>query len=110
MRLALRPYDRIGRYGGEEFLVIAPGCDWNRIVALAERIRDAIGAEAITSQSAQIPMTVSLGLTIGCGQGEDAGTLIAAADEALYRAKKAGRNRVECSDPQYVQISQDARL
>ncbi len=99
MRLALRPYDRLGRYGGEEFLITAPGCTWNDAITLAERIRSSINAEPIISRSGEIPMTVSLGVTIGGDRaGEDAATLISAADEALYRAKKAGRNRVEVSD------------
>ena len=99
MRLALRPYDRLGRYGGEEFLITAPGCTWNDAVILAERIRSAISTEPVNTQSGVIPVTVSLGVTIGGDRiGEDAATLIAAADEALYRAKKAGRNRVEFSD------------
>ena len=99
MRLALRPYDRLGRYGGEEFLITAPGCTRNDAMDLAERIRSAISAEPVNSQWGIIPLTVSLGITIGGDRiGEDAATLIAAADEALYRAKKTGRNRVEFSD------------
>jgi two-component system chemotaxis response regulator CheY len=100
MSLVLRPYDRIGRYGGEEFLITVPGCTGSDAITLAERIRSAISASPVGSQSGEIPMTVSLGVTIGGNQiGEDAATLIAAADEALYRAKKAGRNRVEFSTP-----------
>jgi two-component system chemotaxis response regulator CheY len=95
MQFALRPYDRIGRYGGEEFLITAPGCGWGRAATLAENIRSSINAEPVASQYGQIPMTVSLGVMIGGDRGEDAGMLITAADEALYRAKKAGRNRAE---------------
>jgi diguanylate cyclase (GGDEF)-like protein len=95
MQFALRPYDRIGRYGGEEFLITAPGCGWGHIATLAENIRSAVNAAPVESQYGQISMTVSLGAAIGGGKGEDAGALITAADEALYRAKKAGRNRAE---------------
>jgi two-component system, cell cycle response regulator len=98
MHRALRPYDRIGRYGGEEFLITAPNCDLNQTLALAERIRCAINIEPVKNQNVEISMTVSLGVAIGCNQsGENSGELIAAADEALYNAKKAGRNRVEFS-------------
>ncbi len=97
MRLALRPYDRMGRYGGEEFLIVAAGCDSNQTMALAERIRSAMSVEPVKNQSDEIHVTVSLGIAIHGGQvGADATALIAAADKALYRAKKAGRNRVEC--------------
>ncbi|SEK88505.1 GGDEF domain-containing response regulator [Nitrosovibrio tenuis] len=96
MQLALRPYDRLGRYGGEEFLFIASGCDLSQTMALAERIRSFMSADPITIHSGELPVTVSLGAAVGSDQvGEDAAALIAAADEALYRAKKAGRNRVE---------------
>ncbi|MEO8767075.1 MAG: diguanylate cyclase [Nitrosospira sp.] len=102
MHFALRPYDRIGRYGGEEFLITAPGCTMSDVMTVAERIRSSISAEPFNGQLERIPMTVSLGVTIsnqsGGGGGGDVGTLIAAADEALYRAKKAGRNRVEFSN------------
>lgn len=95
MQFALRPYDRIGRYGGEEFLITAPGCGWGHVATLAENIRNSVNAAPIESQYGQIPITVSLGAMIGGDRGEDAGMLITAADEALYRAKKAGRNRTE---------------
>jgi two-component system, cell cycle response regulator len=96
MRLALRPYDRLGRYGGEEFLIIASDCDLSQTAALAERIRSFMSTEPVKDQFSEIFVTVSLGIAIGSGQaGEDAGALVAIADEALYRAKKAGRNRIE---------------
>ncbi len=96
MQLALRPYDRLGRYGGEEFLIIASDCDLSQTAALAERIRSFMSTEPVKDQFSEIFVTVSLGIAIGRGQaGEDAGALVAIADEALYRAKKAGRNRIE---------------
>jgi two-component system cell cycle response regulator len=96
MQLALRPYDRLGRYGGEEFLIIASNCDLSQTAALAERIRSFMSTEPVKDQFSEIFVTVSLGIAIGSGQaGEDAGALVAIADEALYRAKKAGRNRIE---------------
>ncbi|SOD42693.1 GGDEF domain-containing response regulator [Nitrosovibrio sp. Nv4] len=98
MGLALRGYDRIGRYGGEEFLITASGCGWNEAMALAERICSSLSRQPVNSGAGQIPMTVSLGVAVGCGQGKDTGVLIAAADEALYRAKKSGRNRIELSN------------
>jgi two-component system chemotaxis response regulator CheY len=98
MKAALRPYDRIGRYGGEEFLLIASGCDWSEAKALAERIRSSICKGTVNNGSSEaIAMTASLGVVISGNGGENVDTLIAAADEALYRAKKAGRNRVEFS-------------
>ena len=96
MRSSLRPYDRIGRYGGEEFLITAPGCSLEDALIIAERIRSAICKHPVDSQSGEIPMTASLGVAIGTRFApRGANALIAAADEALYRAKKAGRNRAE---------------
>jgi two-component system cell cycle response regulator len=98
MELALRPDDHIGRYGGEEFLITVSGCDWSQTMMLAERVRRTISTGSVMSEAGEIPITVSLGVAMSGGvSGEDAGRLIAAADEALYRAKKAGRNRVEYS-------------
>ncbi len=95
MQTSLRPYDHIGRYGGEEFLIIASGCDSSEATVLAERIRRSISEETIGWASREISMTASLGFAISGKAPKDAAALIAAADEALYRAKNAGRNRVE---------------
>jgi two-component system, cell cycle response regulator len=96
MQSALRPYDRLGRYGGEEFLITAPDCDLSQTIALAERVRNFMSSDPVKSHSDEIPVTVSLGVAVGSDQvGEDGAALIATADEALYRAKRAGRNRVE---------------
>ena len=98
MRLAPRPYDWLGRYGGEEFLITAPGCTWNDAMAVAERIRSSISAEPVNTGSGH-SCDSELGVAIGGGRiGEDPATLIAAADESHYRAKRAGRNRVGFSD------------
>jgi diguanylate cyclase (GGDEF)-like protein len=95
MKAALRPYDRVGRYGGEEFLIVASGCDGAEATALAERIRRSIGEEPVNWSPVEVAMTSSLGVAVSGNGREDGDTLIADADEALYRAKNGGRNRVE---------------
>jgi two-component system cell cycle response regulator len=94
MQHAVRSYDLIGRYGGEEFLVVSPDCDISQIEMCAERIRSAIAGEPILAAGAKVAITVSAGVTIlvpRLGTERDA---LAAADAALYRAKSAGRNQV----------------
>ena len=61
----LRPYDLIGRYGGEEFLVIAPNCDLGLTQRLAERIREAVSSEGVELGNDNVPLTVSVGITLG---------------------------------------------
>jgi len=95
MRMALRPYDRVGRYGGEEFLVLAPDSGSDDTRAIAERIRQAIQATPIVAGDGELIVTASLGLANARGGSFDPADLIAPADAALYRAKKGGRNRVE---------------
>lgn len=90
----LRSYDSLGRYGGEEFLLIAPGCDLELTQKLAERIRTAIGEESIDVGDESAKVSVSLGVTLGTADS-DPEFLVALADTALYRAKRNGRNRVE---------------
>jgi two-component system cell cycle response regulator len=90
----LRSYDSLGRYGGEEFLLIAPGCDLDLAQKLAERIRTAIGDETIDLGEDAIKVSVSLGVTLGTADS-DPEFLVALADAALYRAKHNGRDRVE---------------
>lgn len=92
----LRPSDRAGRYGGEEFLIIIPNCARDNALNLAERIRRSISETPVQIHSESISMTISLGVATHIG--EDAASLIDGADKALYRAKKAGRNRIEFSE------------
>ncbi len=90
----LRSYDVVGRYGGEEFLIIAPGCDLELAQKLAERIRSAVGDQPIDLGDENATITVSLGVTLGTAQS-DPEFLVALADTAMYQAKRNGRNRVE---------------
>jgi diguanylate cyclase (GGDEF)-like protein len=98
MHYALRAYDRIGRFGGEEFLVIAPGADRCHALSLAERIRHCVAESPVPTAEGDVAVTVSLGVAITrMGVREDAVAVIAAADAALYRAKTE-RNRVEIAE------------
>jgi len=94
MKSVVRPYDGIGRYGGEEFLLVLPGCDDNGAAMLAERIRESIESHPLTFTEGMIPITLSLGVASN-EITQDMEGLIGAADAALYRAKNSGRNRVE---------------
>jgi diguanylate cyclase (GGDEF)-like protein len=94
-RTALRGYDLIGRYGGEEFLVVLPGCEEARAGRVAERLRGAVAARPIEAAGVAVAVTMSLGVACATEPGTDATALIKAADAALYRAKEQGRNRVE---------------
>jgi two-component system, cell cycle response regulator len=93
---AVRPYDSVGRYGGEEFLIVLPGCDRDTAVQLAERLRALFDRNGLHTSEGIFHVTLSFGVSAcdpALDPNEDA--LIRAADEALYRAKKLGRNRVE---------------
>ncbi len=90
----LRSTDAAGRYGGEEFLLVLPGTDIAGARAVAERVRAAIEeTEFDVGAEAPHPVTVSIGVA-ALGEGQSVEALVAAADEALYEAKAAGRNRV----------------
>ena len=96
MSQSIRPYDDIGRYGGEEFLVILPGCDENSGACQAERLRVAVGTEPFDTSEGSIRITCSLGVaSTNSPKATDIEDLIRKADAALYRAKHNGRNRVE---------------
>lgn len=92
---ALRPYDHLGRYGGEEFLVVAPAREG--IVGFHERIRDAIAREPFPTTAGELKLTVSIGVAASDQNTSHADQLILRADEALYRAKEEGRDRVVSS-------------
>jgi two-component system cell cycle response regulator len=96
MFTSLRSYDSVGRYGGEEFLVIVPGCNAAEAAHLADRLRGNIGDTAIEASGSRLDITLSFGVAdTNAGQAPD--EILRAADSALYAAKKAGRNRVEKS-------------
>jgi two-component system, cell cycle response regulator len=91
-----RCYDSVGRFGGEEFLIVLPGCKKEDVAANAERIRLAISADSMNVREESIPVNISLGAAANIkGKKCDVQSLIHAADLALYRAKENGRNRVE---------------
>ena len=95
MRSSVRPYDAIGRYGGEEFLIVLPGCDISSAINRAEGLRVAVGKEPIETPEGMIPVTLSLGVTMGGGvNSPDGESLLRDADIALYQAKSAGRNQL----------------
>jgi diguanylate cyclase (GGDEF)-like protein len=100
MTSVLRTYDYLGRYGGEEFLILLPRCNESALVSLAERLRESISVSAVAYGGASIPVTVSIGVTLGEEQSStDAAQLRQAADAALYRAKQGGRNRIVVNTP-----------
>jgi diguanylate cyclase (GGDEF)-like protein len=92
----MRSYDELGRYGGEEFLAVLPGCGLSSALEVAERMRQTVGALPVSTSCGEVYLTASLGVAaFSEAQPVDMETLVASADAALYRAKRAGRNCVE---------------
>lgn len=89
----VRPYDAVGRYGGEEFLIVAPGCGAAETWELAERVRVHIAGCSINVAGSNVQVSLSLGVATG-EDATDLERLLHAADTALYQAKNSGRNRV----------------
>ncbi len=85
----------MGRYGGEEFLILAPGCGEPELLAQAERLRAGVSSAPFDIDGVSIPLTVSIGAScVESGSRVASLELIRAADDALYEAKRTGRNRV----------------
>ncbi len=92
----LRIYDGAGRYGGEEFLLILPGCDLATTVRRAEETGRMVSASGVMSPKGFVEITVSMGVTCAGGdKNASVEVLLNEADVALYRAKENGRNRIE---------------
>ncbi len=96
LTLDLRPYDVVGRYGGEEFLVILPGCDLEAGARRADSIRDRVGKDRIATTFGEAAATISMGVTASTEKRDrPASEFLREADLSLSAAKKKGRNRVE---------------
>jgi diguanylate cyclase (GGDEF)-like protein len=94
LRRSLRPYDAVGRYGGNQFLVLLPGCDAATTQPLAERLRTAVTANPFKLEEGTVRVTVSLGVTAaGClGEMQQADALLRAVEAALDKAKQPGQS------------------
>lgn len=90
----LRPYDQLGRFGGEEFTVVLPGTGGVEATEVAERLRRAVAANPVHLGDTSVDLSVSVGVAVLGVHGQDLTDLLTAADHALYRAKRAGRNQV----------------
>lgn len=98
LQASVRPYDFIGRYGGEEFLIIVPSCSPSDLPTGAERLRSVIASTPVETPAGSVPCTISLGVAsapIAEAGFSELEALLRVSDEALYRAKDNGRNRVE---------------
>lgn len=93
METVVRPYDLLGRFGGEEFVLVVPGAGPDDMLEVAERVRRAIAAGPVAVDGGAVPVTASIGVASMVGVS-DANVLIHAADEALYAAKDGGRDQV----------------
>jgi diguanylate cyclase (GGDEF)-like protein len=103
LRSSLRTYDSLGRFGGEEFLVIAPECSALAAQELAERLRRCVCDTPIVYSGRTLTVTISLGVSWGVGSpARD--RLLHGADEALYAAKAGGRNRLEVDPSTAVRV------
>jgi len=94
----VRDCDVLGRFGGEEFVAVLPGAGQQEACHIAERLRGRVGDIAVQARGTTVTVTVSIGVAALGLDGEDLFELLAAADVALYRAKKSGRDRV-CTLP-----------
>jgi two-component system, cell cycle response regulator len=95
LKSELRPYDLVGRYGGEEFLLILPNCSLVTAIRRADEIRFLVSRDVILTPLAKIPVTMSMGITVTHSSLDNMEDLLQQADVALYRAKQNGRNCVE---------------
>ncbi|MBC7995867.1 MAG: diguanylate cyclase [Rhizobacter sp.] len=95
LRTVMRDIDRVGRFGGEEFIVMLPGTSASEAVSAAERLRDALLRRPWAWQGEVLRLTVSTGVAAWRGPHDEVDMLLKRADAAMYRAKSLGRDRFE---------------
>src|SRR5262249_29217286 len=93
LRQQARDTDIVARYGGEEFAIVMPQTDARGAKVIAERIRECVGSSPFSTEQGPLRVTVSLGLATYPVDGTEKQQLIDLADQALYQAKRQGRNR-----------------
>ncbi|HIJ95835.1 MAG TPA: GGDEF domain-containing protein [Desulfuromonadales bacterium] len=94
LKSCLRPYDLIGRYGGEEFVILLPDTALEHSLLVANRLLERMRREPFEAVGLQLSITASLGVTISSETDSSLADIIKRADEAMYKAKKSGRDRV----------------
>ena len=109
MTQSLRPYDNLGRWGGEEFLCVLPNTDLQGGIDSAERFRELISQHYVQIESQRVQTTASIGVANFPHDGKDVSEILRVADAMLYEAKRAGRNRVASSRNQEGNILSIAR-
>ena len=96
LRSELRPYDSIGRYGGEEFLLLLPGCDVPTTLLRGKQLCNFIASKPVVFSGVERVITLSMGVAVAEGSGDQqVEALLSQADLGLYAAKQKGRNRIE---------------
>jgi two-component system, cell cycle response regulator len=96
LRSQLRVYDGVGRYGGEEFLMVLPNCDLANALLRADALREIIASTPVLCSGVERSITMSMGVTVSeCVGKNEVEMLLNQADASLYTAKEKGRNRIE---------------
>ncbi len=101
LRQQVRDSDMVGRFGGEEFVVLLPGADAAEAAMIAERLREQVSTTVTVVGDTDVAVTVSIGAAVLGLHGDDIPGLLASADLALYQAKEAGRDQVCLPEPRY---------
>lgn len=94
---AVRDFDNLGRYGGEEFLIVLKGTPLSTAISVAERVKNHVAAGPISLNGLMVDVTISIGVSV-MHPGDYVDDLVTRADKALYEAKSAGRNCVKYAD------------
>lgn len=94
-KVIVRPYDVFARFGGEEFIFLLPDTDEERAKGVADRLRHLISEQAVTFNEMDVQITISIGIAVFDPKRDTLDDVINRADNALYLAKRLGKNRLE---------------